>query len=131
MKFSSKTVAILTSSLGLFSINFAVIPPAKASVVCESGTVSNYQNGSLATCILSQDMILQVYSPNLGTFIFYCQAQNSIAFDDKAQFQSCQLSQEIQLRKGNSIETCPAGYRVYLSSSDNGIQSISCSPYEV
>ncbi len=128
MKSSSKVLAVLTSSLGLFSVNFAVSLPAQASVVCEPGTISNYQNGSLATCILGQDMNMQLYSPSSGSSNFECQAKKSISFDDKAQFKSCQLSQEIKLRKGNSIETCPAEYKVYVSVSTNGIQSISCSP---
>ncbi|WP_138506732.1 hypothetical protein [Nostoc sp. PA-18-2419] len=128
MKFSSKVLAILTSTFGLFSINFAVSLPAQASVTCEGGTISNYQNGSLATCILGQETNVQVSSPSSGLSDFYCQAQQYISFDEKAQFQSCQLSQEIQLRKGNSIETCPAGYKVDVSTTPNGIQSISCRP---
>ncbi len=128
MKFSSKVLAVLTSSLGLFSINFAVSLPVQASVVCEPGTISNYQNGSLATCILGQDMNMQLYSSSSGSSNFECQAKKSISFDEKAQFKSCQLSQEIKLIKGNSIETCPAEYKVYVSVSTNGIQSISCSP---
>ena len=39
MKFSSKGLAVLTSTFGLFSINFAVPLPAQASVVCEPGTI--------------------------------------------------------------------------------------------
>ncbi|OYD98135.1 hypothetical protein CDG76_04800 [Nostoc sp. 'Peltigera membranacea cyanobiont' 210A] len=128
MKFSSKVLAVLTSSLGLFSINFAVSLPAQASVVCEAGTISNYENGSLASCILGQDMNVQVSSPNSGSSNFECQAEKSISFDDKAQFKSCRLSQEIKLIKGNSVETCPAEYKVDVSVSTNGIQSISCSP---
>lgn len=128
MRFSSKVLAVLTSTFGLFSINFAVPLPAIASVVCESGTISSYQNGSLASCILGQDMTVQVYNPRSGSFNFYCQAQKFISFDDKAQFQSCQLSQEIHLRKGNSIEICPAEYKVYSSVSTDGIQSITCTP---
>lgn len=128
MKFSSKVLAVLTSTFGLFSINFAISLPAQASVTCEPGRISKYQNGSLASCILGQDTTVQVYSPSSGSSNFYCQAQQFISFDDKAQFTSCQLSQEIQLRKGNSIETCPAKYKVYVSVSTNGIQSITCNP---
>ncbi|MEH2389295.1 MAG: hypothetical protein V7K14_26720 [Nostoc sp.] len=127
MKFSSKVLAVLTSSLGLFSINFAISLPAQASIVCEGGTISNYENGSLASCILGQDMNVQVSSPSSGLSNFECQAEKSISFDDKAQFKSCQLSQEIKLIKGNSIETCPAEYKVNVSLSTNGIQSITCS----
>jgi len=129
MKFSSKTLAVLASSLSLFTINFVVPSPAQASVTCESGTVSNYQNGSLASCILSQDATVQVYSTSTVTSNFYCQAKKFISFDDKAQFQSCYLSQETLLRKGNSIETCPAEYKISVFISNNGIESISCSPY--
>ena len=128
MKFSSKVLAVLTSTFGLFSINFAVSLPAQASVTCEGGTISNYSNGSLASCILGQETTVQVSSPSSGSSNFECQAQQSISFDEKAQFKSCQLSQEIKLTKDNSTETCPAGYKVYVSVSTNGIQSISCSP---
>ncbi|MBR8837473.1 MAG: hypothetical protein DSM106950_26545 [Stigonema ocellatum SAG 48.90 = DSM 106950] len=128
MRFTSKVLAVLTSSLGLFSINFAVSPPAQASVVCETGTASNYQNNSLATCILGQVTNIQVYSPSSGSLNFNCQAKRFISFDDKAQFRSCQLSQEIKIQRGNSIQICPAEYKVYVSSSTDGAQSINCSP---
>ncbi len=128
MKFSNPTFAFLTSSLSLFTINLAVSLPAQASIVCESGTIINYSNGSLANCILGQNMTVQVYSSSSGSSNFYCQAQQSISFDEKAQFQSCRLSQDIQIRNGNSIETCPAEYRVNFSVSTDGTQSISCSP---
>ncbi|BAY22000.1 hypothetical protein NIES2100_17630 [Calothrix sp. NIES-2100] len=128
MRFLSKFLAVLTSSLGLVSINFAVSMPAKAAVVCESGTISNYQNGSLATCILGQDMSVQVSSPTSAVATFECKAKNFISFDDKGQFTGCQLSQEVQLIKGSSVETCPAEYKINVLSTTNGIQSISCSP---
>jgi hypothetical protein len=128
MKFSSKVLAVLTSTFGLFSINFAVSLPAIASVTCESGTISNYSNGSLASCILGQDTTVQVSGLSSGSSNFECLAQQSISFDEKAQFKSCQLSQEIKFTKDNSTETCPAGYKVYVSVSTNGTQSISCSP---
>ncbi|WGV27323.1 hypothetical protein [Halotia branconii] len=127
MKFPNQTFAILTSSLSLFTVNLAVSSPAQASIVCESGTISNYSNGSLANCILGQNMTVQVYNPSSGSSNFYCQAKEYISFDEKAQFQSCRLSQDTQIRNGNSIETCPAEYRVYFSVSNDGIQSISCS----
>ncbi|MBD2247335.1 hypothetical protein H6G26_28245 [Nostoc sp. FACHB-888] len=128
MKFPSKVLVVLTSTFGLFSINFAVSLPAQASVTCEGGTISNYSNGSLASCILGQDTTVQVSSPSSGSSNFYCQAQKFISFNEKAQFTGCQLSQEIQLRKGNSIETCPAEYEVNVSVESNGTQSITCNP---
>lgn len=129
MKLSSKFLAVFTSSLGLVSINFAISLPAQAAIACESGTIHNYQNGSLATCILGQNTTVQVYSAASGTTKFECQAEKFISFDDKGQFASCQLAQELKLIKGNSIETCPAEYRINVSVSTEGIQSISCSPY--
>ncbi|OUL34416.1 hypothetical protein [Nostoc sp. 106C] len=128
MKFSSKALAVLTCSLGLFSINFAVSLPAKAAIVCESGTISHYQNNSLATCILGEDMNVQVYSPLSGTNNFECKAKTFISFDEKGQFTGCQLSQEIKLVKGNSVEICLADYKVNVSVTTNGTQSISCNP---
>lgn len=128
MKFSSKVLAVLTSTFGLFSINFAVSLPAIASVTCVGETIHNYSNGSLASCILGQDTTVQVSGLSSGSSNFECLAQQSISFDEKAQFKSCQLSQEIKLTKDNSTETCPAGYKVYVSVSTNGTQSISCSP---
>lgn len=129
MIFSNKIIAVVASSVSLLSINFVVSLPAHASVACESGTVTNYQNGSLASCILGQDTTVQVYSPSTGTSNFYCQAKKPISFDDKGQFQTCYLSQEIKLIKNNLVESCPAEYRISTVISSNGIESISCTPY--
>ncbi|BCL38277.1 hypothetical protein [Nostoc sp. MS1] len=129
MKSFSQSLAILASSLGLLSINAIIALPAHASIVCGSGTISNYQNGSLASCILDQDTTVQVSHSNTGTANFYCQAKKLISFDDKGQFQSCYLYQEIQIRKDNLVETCPTQYRVSILASTKGIESISCSPY--
>jgi hypothetical protein len=126
---SDKILTVVVSSVSLLSINFLVSLPARASVVCESGTITNYQNGSLASCILGQDTTVQVYTHNAGTSNFYCQAKKPISFDDKAQFQTCYLSQEIKLIKNNLVESCPAEYRVSTVISNNGIESISCTPY--
>jgi len=129
MKFFSQALAVLSSSLCLFSTNFLVSPSAHASIVCSSGTISNYQNGSLASCILDQNTTVQVSHPTTGTSHFYCQDKKIISFDDKGQFQTCYLSQEIVIKNDDSIEVCPAGHRVSMSVSTNGIPFISCSPY--
>lgn len=129
MKSFSQSLAVLTYSVGLFSINLFVSLPVHASIVCESGTISNYQNGSLASCILGQDTRVKVSSPTTGASNFYCKAKKLISFDDKAQFQSCYLTQEVQLRKGNLIDLCPVEYRISVLISNDGIQFISCSPY--
>jgi hypothetical protein len=129
MKLFASGLASLTSTLGLLTLNFAVSLPAQAAIVCESGTISNYQNGSLATCILRQDTSLQVSSPHSGTFNLICKAKNYISFDDKAQFTSCQLAVDIEIKKGNSLEKCPAEYRVNVSVTNDGNLLISCPRY--
>lgn len=129
MKICSQTLAFLSYTWGLLTINFIASLPAQASIVCEPGTISNYANNSLASCVLGQDMTVQLSSSSSGTSNFYCQAQRYISFDNQGQFQSCQLAQDIQIRQGNSIQTCPAEYRVYVSVSANGMTTISCSPH--
>jgi hypothetical protein len=121
--------ALLTSSLGLFALNFAISLPAQASIVCEPETVSNYQNGSLASCVLGQDMNVQVSSSNSWISNFPCKAKTDISFDEKGQFKSCQLSQELQIKTGNSIQQCPADYKVYVSVANDGTKSINCGYY--
>ncbi|WP_041232960.1 hypothetical protein [Cylindrospermum stagnale] len=128
MKFSSQVFAFFSTSVGLLTINFAISLPAKASITCEPGTIRNYSNGSLASCVLSQDMTLQVSSSKSGISNFPCKEQDYIFFDDKGQFQSCRLFQEIEIRQGNSVRICPAKYWVNFSISRDGDQSISCQP---
>ncbi|QLE54595.1 hypothetical protein [Nostoc sp. TCL26-01] len=129
MKNKSFLLIIFTSSLSVCAVNFTFFAPAKASVVCESNTISTYANGSLSTCILGQNTTVQVSSSGSGTSIFYCQEQKYISFDEKGQFHSCQLSQEIEIRQNNSIKICPVGHKVYVDISENGIQSINCRDY--
>ncbi len=129
MKFYSQSWAFLGYSWGLLTISLAVSLPAQASIVCEPGTIGNHPNNSLAGCILGQDMTVQLSSSNAGTANFPCRAKSYISFDDKGQFQSCQLAQDIQIKQGNSITKCPADYKVNVSASNNGILSINCSFY--
>ncbi|MBE9053689.1 hypothetical protein IQ243_25470 [Nostocales cyanobacterium LEGE 11386] len=128
MKFSYQALAFSIYVWGLLTIGFAIFLPAQAAIACEPGTISNYANNSLAACNLDQDMTVQLFSSSAGTSSFYCRAKKYIFFDDKGQFQSCQLAQDIQIRQANSITTCPAEYRVYVSVLNNGILSINCSP---
>lgn len=128
MKVSTKGLILLASSLSLITINFSLPQSAHASVSCEYGTVSSYPNGSLANCLLSQNTTVQVSTYSAGTSTFYCKAKSPIYFDDKGQFQHCQLSEEIQIRQGNSMKICPAESHVYVSISEQGSQSITCSP---
>ncbi|MDB9371819.1 hypothetical protein [Nodularia sphaerocarpa] len=128
MKFYSQSLAFLTYSWGLLTISVAVSLPAQASIVCEPGTIINHTNNSLAACVLGQEMTVQVSSANAGTSNFDCRAKSYISFDDKGQFQSCQLAQEIEIKQGNSLTKCPEDYRVSVSALTNGNLSINCSP---
>ncbi|MEH2235560.1 hypothetical protein [Nostoc sp.] len=129
MKLSLQSFAFLTYSLGLFTINFAFPLPAQAAIECEAGDMIYYPNGSLLTCILAQNITVQVSSYRSGTSNFPCQRRKYISFGEKGQFQSCQLANDTQIRTGNSVETCPAEYRIYVSTSDEANQSLTCRQY--
>ncbi|MBE9005603.1 hypothetical protein IQ259_11240 [Fortiea sp. LEGE XX443] len=129
MKSFSQEFALLTSAFALLTINFGISLPAQAAISCEPGTVNYYANNSLATCLLTQNVNVQVTSSFAGTYNFPCKAKSYILFDEKGQFRSCKLSEKIQIRKGNLIETCPAEYRVQVAVSDTGVFSITCQPY--
>ncbi|MBD2496804.1 hypothetical protein [Nostoc sp. FACHB-280] len=111
------------------TINFGISSPAEAAISCETGTVVYHPNNSLATCSLAQNINVQVSSPTIGTSNFPCKAKSYIVFDEKGQFNSCELSEEIQIRTGNVVETCPAEYKVRVSFSNQGVLSINCSAY--
>jgi len=128
MKSFSQGFALLTLVTGLLSIDLGISLPAQAAISCEPGTVSYYPNNSLATCLLAQNVNVQVTSSVSGTANFPCKAKNYIVFDVKGQFNRCELSNEIQIRNGNLVKTCPADYKVQVAVSDTGILSIACSP---
>lgn len=128
MRFYSQSWAFLTYSWGLLTISFAMSLPAQASIVCEPGTIINHANNSLAACNLGQNMTLQLSSSSSGISNFPCRAKSYISFDDKGQFKSCQLAEDIEIRQGNSITKCLAEYRVNVSVLTNGTLSINCSP---
>ncbi|WP_066376251.1 MULTISPECIES: hypothetical protein [unclassified Anabaena] len=128
MKLSSLKFAYVLTSLSLISVSFSLPQPAQAAISCEPGTINRYSNGSLASCTLRQDTTLQVASAS-GTSNFPCKAQGNIWFDEKGQFQQCQLSEDIQIRTGNSIEQCPMDFWVKLSILSNGNISITCHKY--
>ncbi|AFZ58139.1 hypothetical protein H6G54_15545 [Anabaena cylindrica FACHB-243] len=124
----SQALVFVTSLIAIPAINLVIHPSASASIVCEPGTVSNYSNGSLASCILGQDTTLQI-STNMGGLLnLPCKAKNYISFDDKGQFTSCRLSEEIQIRKGDSVQICLQDYLVQVSSSKGSGISITCRP---
>ncbi|OCQ94187.1 hypothetical protein BCD64_05305 [Nostoc sp. MBR 210] len=101
----------------------------KAAISCETGTVIYHPNNSLATCSLAQNVNVQVSSPATGTSNFPCKANSYIFFNEKGQFNSCELSEEIKIRTGNVVETCEAEYKIRVAFSDQGVLSINCSAY--
>lgn len=113
-------VATLVFASSLLGVNLTP-QSAKASIPCETGTMSNYSNGSLSSCVLRVDM-----NAALNNNVYYCKKENRISFDDKGQFTSCVLSTSLQLRNGNEVKTCEADYPVYVSVAEDGRQSINC-----
>ncbi|MBU7587034.1 MAG: hypothetical protein KAF91_29990 [Nostoc sp. TH1S01] len=126
MKLSTHSFALLTLLSSLLTINFSISLPAQAAISCETGTVTYHPNNSLATCSLAQNVNVQVYNPVAGTSNFPCKAKSYIVFDEKGQFNSCELSEKIQIRTGNVVETCQAEYKVRVAVSDKGVLSITC-----
>ncbi|WP_427159910.1 hypothetical protein ACQFX9_28715 [Aliinostoc sp. HNIBRCY26] len=109
-------------------LSFAISQPASANINCESGTVITHSNGSLYTCLLSQKATVQL-SYNYGISTFPCQAQSYILFDVNGQFQRCQLAEDIQIQRGNSVERCPTDFWVDVSIPDKGNIAINCRQY--
>lgn len=114
-------VATLVFASSLLGVNLTFPQSANASVPCENGTTSNYNNGSLSSCVLRVDM-----NAALNNNVYYCKQGNRISFDDKGRFTSCVLSTSLQLRNGNVVKLCEADYPVYISVAEDGTQSISC-----
>ncbi|MEH2265363.1 hypothetical protein [Nostoc sp.] len=129
MKLSLQSFTFFTSSLGLLTINFAFPLPAKAAIECEAGNMIYYPNGSLLTCILDRNTNVQVFSSLSEISNIPCRGKNYISFDEKGQFQSCQIADDIQIKTVNSVEICPAEYRIYVSTSDKGNKSFTCRQY--
>ncbi|MES1026592.1 hypothetical protein ABN584_27240 [Gloeocapsa sp. BRSZ] len=115
-------MAAISSSLGLFTINcFTFSLPVKAALPCKGGTINNYQNGSIESCIIDNNVDVGV-----GSLAFSCKQGHSISFDEKANFQSCVISKAVTIRRNNAVETCPENSRVYVSISEQGNQAVSC-----
>jgi hypothetical protein len=121
-KSSLKYLVTVSSSLGLFTINcLSFSLPAKAALPCKGGTINYYQNGSVESCIIEQNVDISI-----GSLAFPCKQDYSIFFDEKANFKSCVISTTVTIRRNNAVETCPEASMVYVSSSNDGNQSISC-----
>jgi len=77
---------------------------------------------------LSRKTTLQL-SYIAGISTFPCQAQSHISFDVNGQFQRCQLAEDIQIQRSNSLEKCPADFWVDVSISDQKTIYINCQQY--
>ena len=121
-KFYLKYLVTLGSSLGLVTINYLSFSlPAKAALPCRGGTINSYQNGSIESCIIENNVDVGV-----GSLAFSCKQGHSIFFDEKANFHSCVIATTVIIRRDKAVETCPENSRVYVSISERGNQSVSC-----
>lgn len=118
---ASKLLITCLSALSFISIS-TMPQAAKAAVSCEAGTASNYSNGSLQSCLLNLNANI-----SLSNNYFPCRQDGYIYFDEKGQFESCTLFQELRLKTGNDLTTCPVNAKVYVEISDSGNQQINCS----
>ncbi|MDJ0616719.1 MAG: hypothetical protein QNJ63_08225 [Calothrix sp. MO_192.B10] len=125
MKKYSSYLNILASSLSILTANFAISQPAKASIVCEMDTII-YQNYQLEKCILGKNFSAKVATIQGTKYTVPCQAKSYIIFNQKGQLKSCQLSKTIRIRKGNSIDSCPAKTNISVAVSRKGNPYISC-----
>jgi len=95
--------------------------PASAALTCKDGTISTYQNGSIASCVIDDNVDI-----NTGIFSFSCLQEQYIYFDDKGRLRSCVLSSSFDLMQGSSTRVCLAKSWVSVSISNEGRQSASC-----
>jgi hypothetical protein len=95
--------------------------PVKAALPCQYGTVNSYQNGSVESCTIENNVDIRI-----GSLVFPCKQGYSIFFDKKAQFKSCVISTAIKIITGNTVETCSAEFRVEVSNLNNSKQSVTC-----
>lgn len=105
-----KSLAFAVSSVGLFTVNLSFTLPVKAALPCENRSIIYHQNGSVESCTIFNKVNI-----NVGIFAFLCEQGHSISFDEKANFESCVLSDSLKIKRGNAIEICPAKSRVYVS----------------
>lgn len=127
MKFFNHKLAKVASFFSISAMSLVFSQPALSAVSCEAGTISHYPNGSLASCVLARETKVTISNNRVGTSIFPCKAKNYISFAEKSQFQSCKVSEDIKIRKANSVQTCPEDYIVsVLTFSDGNNLSIRC-----
>jgi hypothetical protein len=126
MKLASQFIAYLSSALTLLTTNLLFSLPAQAAITCSPGTIQNYQNGSLASCILENDTQIQLSNSKAGTLNISCKAKNYILFHSDGNFKSCQINQNITITKNNSVEVCPAESTLEVEIFQDGNLSMSC-----
>ncbi len=126
MEHFHKDLRTVLSLAGLFALNFFASLPAKASISCESGTINHHENGQLESCIISNNIKVNVSHPLEGSSMFTCLQKNYIYFDKSGQFQSCILSIPLAIKKGNLVEICPEKSLVSVSSENERDQFIRC-----
>ncbi|HEY9780902.1 MAG TPA: hypothetical protein V6D09_12275 [Leptolyngbyaceae cyanobacterium] len=124
MKPLFKQLLSLGSSLGLLTMTLSIPLPVTAALPCKDGTVNRYQNNSIASCTIENNIQVRI-----GSLAFPCLQDHSISFDEKGQFQSCVISQSVKIITDNVVETCPAEYRVNVEIYNDGNQSVSCQRY--
>ncbi len=126
MKLSSKYLAAVISSVSLFTINFVFSQPAKASIICETGTTNHYQSGQIESCVISSEIRVQAANHITGTSSFTCEEKNYIYFQENGQFKSCVLSEAIEIRTGNAVEVCPEKSLVYVAGLNDSNNLLGC-----
>jgi hypothetical protein len=95
--------------------------PASAALPCKDGTISTYQNGSIASCVIYENVDI-----NTGVFSFSCLQEQYIYFDDKGRLKSCVLSSSFDVMQGSSTQVCLPKSWVSVSITNEGRQSASC-----
>ena len=130
MKFFNCKLATIASFFSISAINLIFPAPAMSAISCEAGTIYPHANGSLAFCMLARDTKVRISNNRTGTSIFPCKAQTYISFAENSQFERCTLSEDIKIRKSNSVRTCPKDYIVSVSILDDGKElSVRCDRY--
>lgn len=130
MKFFNHKLAAVSSFMSISAINIFFSQPALSAISCEAGTINRHANGSLSFCVLARDTKITISNYRTGRSIFPCKAKSYVMFAEKSEFQRCRLSEQIKIREGNSVTTCPKDYIVSVSTSNDGKDlSIRCNRY--
>ena len=115
-----KRLTFVATVLSWLALSFPSLP-ARASVPCRNGTVSTFSNGSVAQCIIEDNVDIST-----GVFSFSCLHGQYISFDEQARLTSCILSTSFNVSQGSSSYECLPNYRVNLSYKKDGNQFVDC-----